>query len=79
MFQCNDAAQEYEGFSIFQNMRVPADSVISKVFFNNEFYAEAIEDLSLWESKGKHRPAFRVRVEAKRTNDTVDALIVLNE
>lgn len=75
----NDAARELNGFSIFQNMRVPAVSVISQLYQNGQFYDEALEDLSWWESKGKSRPAFKVRVEARRTNDMVDALIVLNE
>lgn len=75
----NDAARELSGFSIFQNMRVPAASIISLLLQNGQFYGKAFEDLSWWESKGNHLPAFNVRVEARRTNDTVDALIVLNQ
>lgn len=73
----NDAARELDGFSIFPNMRVPPDSVIARIYSGSEFYGDAIEDLSWWESGGKRRPAFKVRVEAKRTSDAVDALIVL--
>ena len=75
----NDAARELDGFSLFPNMRVPADSIISRVHASHEFYGEAIEDLAWWEASGKHRPPFSVRVEAKCASDAVDALIVLRD
>jgi hypothetical protein len=75
----NDATRELDGFSLFPNIRVPADSIISRIYSNHECYGEAIEDLSWWEASGERRPSFPVRVEAKRAGEAVDALIVLHK
>ncbi len=66
----NDEARAI-GFHLFDNMRVPDESVISKVFQNGES-AEAIEDLSWWSGQ----PTRKIMVEARLNNGHVDALIV---
>jgi hypothetical protein len=71
----SDAAREV-GFRIFQNMRIPDDSVISRVFNDGPPYDEAEEDLSWWKSSdGKVLPARRVLVKARRSWEAVEALI----
>jgi hypothetical protein len=64
------------GLTIHKNMRVPEQSVISRVFHEDIPYAEAYENLSWWESKGRHQPDCPVLVKARRSWDTVEALII---
>lgn len=64
------------GFTIHKNMRVPEQSVISRVFHEDIPYDEAYENLSWWESRGRHQPECPILVKAKRTFDTVEALII---
>jgi hypothetical protein len=62
---------------VIPNFRVPAESVIHRVFSDGSSYGESEEDLALWESSsGKRLPHLRVRVKAKRVNDSVHALII---
>jgi hypothetical protein len=72
----NDHAKQL-GLRLFQNMRVPPNSVISAVFRNGQTHLKQIEDLSWWEASGgfKH-PPMRVSVEALKYRDSVLALIV---
>lgn len=72
----NDAARQVE-VTVIPNFRVPSESVIYRVFYSDLIYAEAEENLRLWEtSDGKRLPNCRVRVKAKRIGDSVHALIV---
>jgi hypothetical protein len=72
----NDDAKQM-GVRLFQNVRVPPNSVISTVFRNGETHLKHIEDLSWWEASGgfKH-PPMKVCVEALKYRDSVLALIV---
>lgn len=72
----NDAAREIK-FVVHPQWRVPKQSVIYRVYFNDLGYAEAIENLDWWEaSSGSRLDSQKVRVQARRTRDAVDALIV---
>jgi hypothetical protein len=72
----NEKARE-SGISIFENMRIPEGSVIHRVFMNGIDYDEAEEDLCWWEtSDGTVLRPCRVRVKAKQSWDSVDALIM---
>jgi hypothetical protein len=77
----NDAATE-AGFSIPQNMRVPEQSVIHRVFSGavvNQL-RESEEDLAWWTSSGGGPlPDFPVRVGARWRGDHVQALVVPDE
>lgn len=75
---CSDIARE-SGFIIHQNMQVPPESVVSKLFTGIGSYAEAVEDLSWWKSvtTGRKLPYFKIRVMARRSADAVNALICL--
>ncbi len=71
----NKAAQE-DGFTIPTNMRVPADSVIHRLFdAEPQTSGEASEDLSQWESKGKTLEARAVAVEGRKVADRVIAIV----
>jgi hypothetical protein len=64
-----------DDLAIFENMRVPETSVIYRVF-QGIAYGEAIENLSAWKTSKGFRLADRlVKVEAKRSWESVDALI----
>lgn len=67
----NDKARQ-EKFLLFENMRVPENSIIQEVFKNNMEYAEAIEDLSSWNERIKETP---VKVKVRRLGDSTDVLI----
>jgi hypothetical protein len=71
----NKAAQD-EGFAIPTNMRVPADSVIHRLF-DAELQSSdnASEDLSQWESKGKSLEQRAVVVEGRKVADRVIAIM----
>lgn len=70
----NEAARE-ESLAVFENMRVPETSIIYRVFQGIP-YGEAVENLSWWEtSKGFRLPDRVVEVKARRSWDSVDALI----
>jgi hypothetical protein len=70
----NEAARR-ENFAIFENMRIPETSVIYRVF-QEVPRGEAVENLSSWKtSKGFTLPDRNVKVEAKRSWESVDALI----
>ncbi len=72
----NDAAREIE-VTVIPNFRIPNESVIYRVFNNDLVYAEAEENLALWESSdGKRLANCQVRVKAKRIGDSVHALII---
>ena len=71
----NEAARR-ENLAIFENMRVPEDSVIHRVFHDIPS-GESAENLASWKtSKGFTLPERVVKVEAKRSWESVDALIV---
>jgi hypothetical protein len=70
-------AGERAGMTLFQNMRVPEASIITRVF-NGEPHGEAHVDLAAWESTSKgHLPTLPIRVIARRaTAGIVEAIIV---
>jgi hypothetical protein len=71
----NDLAYERR-FTIHENMRVPERSIISRVFSKAVPYDEAEECLSWWEaSNGSRLPRCVVRVKARRSRQSVDALV----
>lgn len=67
----NEKAKEI-GFRLFDNMRVPEGSVISRTFQNRNLRNEDVEDFSLWAGQA----ARRVSVETRLIGTTVEALIV---
>ncbi|MDQ3749450.1 MAG: hypothetical protein M3367_10650 [Acidobacteriota bacterium] len=67
----NDVARK-EKFLLFNNMRVPDNSVIQNVYKGDVEYAEAIEDLFWW---NEHR-GFPIKVKVRKIGDSVDALII---
>lgn len=71
----NDAAKA-AGLRLFQNMRIPRQSVISAVYHGEASGTGArIEDQSDWESSGKHLPHLQIHVEARMFSPVVYALI----
>jgi hypothetical protein len=71
----NKAAQE-DGFTIPTNMRVPADSVIHRLFdAEPQASGDGQEDLSQWESKGKGLDGRAVVVEGRKVADRVIAIV----
>jgi hypothetical protein len=72
----NDAAR-LASFRIHRNMRVPASSIISAVFFDPELLrGSAEEDLRDWTSSdGASLLSNRVAVEARKIGDQVFALV----
>ena len=71
----NKAAQE-EGFSIPTNMRVPAGSVIHRLFdAEPQATGDGNEDLSQWESRGKPLEGRAVAVECRKVADRVIAIV----
>lgn len=65
------------GITIFENMRIPKQSVIHRVFTNQIDYEKAKENLSWWEtSGGKRLSDCPVNIQAKYFRDSVDALII---
>lgn len=74
----SDISREYKDFNIFKNMRIPTDSIISKIYSNGDKFSQAFENLSWWESQGKHLPDYPIKVQAKRFGDLVNALITIN-
>ena len=71
----SDSAKE-RGFAIHQNMRVPDDSVIYRLFETGSGFDEAAESLSSWESSdGTTLPPIKVSVSARYNWGGVDALI----
>jgi len=72
----NDAART-ANLVIFPNMRVPARSIIARVFAGEAPGDQATEDLSWWESSdGGKLPRMRVTVQARSGWDGVRALIM---
>ncbi len=72
----NDPARQLE-VAIIPHFRVSNESVIHKVFYDQLPYAESEENLSLWvSSDGKRLGDCRVRVKAKRMNESVHALVI---
>lgn len=72
----NDAAREMK-FAVHPNWRVPERSVIYQVYFGSAHYSEAVENLDWWEtSSGNRLDRQQVRVQARKTMNSVDALIV---
>ena len=71
----NDAARIAD-FVIYQNMRVPERSIVSKAFNGEIHTSPAIENLSWWESSnGQRLPDVPVLVEVQSGRDGVRALI----
>lgn len=65
-----------QNLRIFENMRIPKNSVIHRVFEESSTYGEAEENLSWWEtSDGMRLPNLPIRVQAKNFGDGVYALI----
>lgn len=72
----NDAARQLE-LVVIPNFRVPNESVIHRVFYDDLPYAEAEENLALWRSSdGKCLANRQVRVKAKRLSGSIHALIL---
>lgn len=72
----NDVARKL-GMMAIPNFRVPAKSVISRVFHEQLPYAEAVEELSSWTSSGGRRwEAGTVIVKAKNFGDSIQALLI---
>lgn len=71
----NRAARE-AGIGFYKNWRVPSESVISRVFADGG-KSEAEENLSWWTtSNGGRLNPYPVRVKAKKSWDSVQALII---
>jgi hypothetical protein len=71
----NDAARA-ANFVIFPNMRIPLRSVINRVFSGEAADAQAVENLSWWESSdGSQLPSVTVLVHARSGWDGVQALL----
>ena len=71
----NRAAQR-EGFTIPTNMRVPAGSVIHRLFdAEPQATGDGREDLSQWETQGKRLEGRAVVVEARKVADRVIAIV----
>jgi hypothetical protein len=71
----NKAAQE-DGLTIPTNMRVPADSVIHRLFdAEPQASGDGHEDLSQWESKGRALEGRAVVVEGRKVADRVIAIV----
>ena len=71
----NGAAQR-EGFKIPTNMRVPAASVIRRLFdADYQACGDTLEDLSQWESRGKTLERRGVAVEGRKLADRVIAIV----
>lgn len=72
----NDAARN-DGLMIFENMRIPASSVIYKAFQEGLDYAEGEENLRDWvTSDGSRLCNCKVRIKVKTGIDAADALII---
>jgi len=72
----NDAARQL-GLVVIPNFRVPNESVIHRVFYDDLPHAEAEENLALWRSSDGTQLANRqVRVKAKRLSGYIHALIL---
>ena len=72
----NEAAKEKD-ILIFENMRVPERSIIHAVHNGETDYAEALEDLSWWEtSSGDVLPKQKISVKAKNCWGDTYALII---
>jgi hypothetical protein len=72
----NDAARQLD-VVVIPNFRVPPESVIHRVFYDDLPYAEAEENLALWSSSNGKRLANRqVRVKTKRLSGSIHALIL---
>lgn len=70
----NDEAAEI-GMRMHRNWRVPAQSIISRAFEENRD-GTALEDLAWWgTSSGTRLPSMRINVQARRIDNTVQALI----
>lgn len=61
--------------SLFSHVRVPAHSIITRVF-QGEARGEALEDLSWWERSGRPCRPMPLRVMARRMGGLVEALLV---
>jgi hypothetical protein len=71
----NDSARA-ANFVIFPNMRIPKRSVINRVHSGDTADAQAVENLSWWESSdGSQLPAVSVLVQARSTWCGVQALV----
>lgn len=71
----NEAARKAK-FIIYENMRVPESSIIHRVFHAIP-EGDALENFSSWEtSKGVRLPDHLVEVKARRSWQSVDALII---
>lgn len=71
----NKAAQQ-DGFTIPTNMRVPADSVIHRLFDSEpQTSGDGHENLSQWESQGRTLEARAVVVEGRKVADRVIAIV----
>ena len=71
----NDAARA-ANFVIFQNMRIPERSVINRVFAGDAVDAQAVENLSWWESSdGSQLPDVTIFVQARSSWDGVQAIV----
>ena len=71
------SAAERAGMTIHRNMRIPDESVITRVFKNSVTSLEAEEDLAWWtSSSGRGLTPRPVTVRARRHWDAAEAMIV---
>ena len=71
----NKAAQQ-ERFTIPMNLRVPASSVVHRLFDAEPLTdGDGHEDLSQWETQGRHLESCAVVVEARKVPDRVFAIV----
>jgi hypothetical protein len=71
-----NAAARTLGIALFRNIRVPPESVISRIFEGDGEEASDVENLAWWEAAGRHLDPLPVRVHARRTYGGVEALLV---
>lgn len=67
----NDAARKPRS-PLFKNMRVPAESLLHRVFVEQVDYREGTESLSAWTDKSNAT----IKIKARLTADGVEALII---
>ena len=71
----NEAARQ-DDFAVFENIRVPESSIIHRVFYDVP-HGEAVENMSSWKtSNGFTLPDRLVIIKAKKSSESVDALII---
>lgn len=76
----NNEAAEDAGFFLYENMRVPERSVISRVFFSGVASSRAEEDMDWWETSQDGPLTSRpIIVDVRRIQEDVYGLIMPRE